>query len=86
MGLAWPSFTLKTLPEPEYPDVTLRQVPARRMAAVRYSGFWSERNYLQCKLEPESWIHEQGLGIAGDPPWARYPPPLSLGSCGGTRF
>ncbi|MGD9230909.1 MAG: heme-binding protein, partial [Desulfobacterales bacterium] len=35
------SYTLKTLPEPENPNITLRQVPARRLAAVRYSGFWS---------------------------------------------
>jgi len=45
------SYTLETLPEPEDPKVTLRQVPARRMAAVRYSGFWSEKNYLRsCRL------------------------------------
>jgi hypothetical protein len=44
------SYTLETLPEPEDPKVALRQVPARRMAAVRYSGFWSEKGYLQHKV------------------------------------
>jgi len=71
------SYTLETLPEPEDPDVTLRQVPARRMAAVRYSGFWSEKNYLRYKMELESWIHERGLTIVGDPVWARYNPPFT---------
>jgi effector-binding domain-containing protein len=71
------SYTLETLPEPEDPKVTLRQVPARRMAAVRYSGFWSEKNYLRYKLELESWIHERGLTIVGDPIWARYNPPFT---------
>jgi len=71
------SYTLDTLPEPEDPKVTLRQVPARRMAAVRYSGFWSEKNYLRYKLELESWIHEKGLTIVGDPIWARYNPPFT---------
>jgi effector-binding domain-containing protein len=71
------SYTLETLPEPEDPKVTLRQVPARRMAAVCYSGFWSEKNYLRYKSELESWIHEQGLSIAGDPIWARYNPPFT---------
>jgi hypothetical protein len=33
------SFSLETLPEPEDPSVTLRQVPARHIAAVRYAGF-----------------------------------------------
>ena len=71
------SYTLETLPEPDDPKVTLRQVPARRMAAVRYSGFWSEKNYLRYKLALESWIHEKGLTIVGDPIWARYNSPFT---------
>lgn len=70
------SYTLETLPEPEDPAISLRQVPARQMAAVRYSGFWSEKGYLRNKLELESWINERGLTIAGDPVWARYNPPF----------
>ena len=70
--------TLETLPVPEDPQVTLRQVPARRMAVVRYSGFWSEKNYFRYKLELESWIHEKGLTVVGDPVWARYNPPFTL--------
>lgn len=72
------SYTLETLPEPDDPKVTLRQIPARRMASVRYSGFWSEKNYLRYKVELESWIEEMGLGIVGDPIWARYNHPLTL--------
>jgi len=70
------AYTLETLPEPEDPAITLRQVPAHRMAAVRYSGFWSEKGYLRNKRELESWIQEKGLAIAGDPVWARYNPPF----------
>lgn len=71
------SYTLETLPEPEDPAISLRQVSARQMAAVRYSGFWSEKGYLRNKQELESWIHERGLTIAGDPVWARYNPPFT---------
>jgi hypothetical protein len=71
------SYTLKTLPEPEDPNITLRQVPARRMASVRYSGFWSEKRYLKYKSELLSWIHERGHTIVGDPIWARYNPPFT---------
>jgi len=71
------SYTLETLPEPADPKVTLRQVPARRIAAVRYSGFWSEKNYLRYKLALESWIREKGLTIVGDPLWARYNSPFT---------
>lgn len=70
------SYTLETLPEPADPKVTLRQVPARQMAAVRYSGFWSEKGYLKNKLELEAWIQKMGLRIMGDPIWARYNPPF----------
>lgn len=71
------SYTLKTLPEPEDPNVTLHQVPARRMAAVRYSGFWSEERYLRYKSELELWIKQKGFTIVGDPIWARYNPPFT---------
>ena len=71
------SYGLETLPEPGDPRVTLRQVPARRMAALRYSGRWTESSYLRHKLELESWVRERGLRIAGDPVWARYNPPFA---------
>lgn len=71
-------YTLETLPVPEDPQVKLRLVPARRMAAVRYSGFWSEKNYLKHKQELEAWIHKQGLSVKGEPVWARYNPPFTL--------
>jgi effector-binding domain-containing protein len=69
------AYTLETLPVPENPEVNLRSVPARRMAAVRYSGFWSERSYLRYKSELESWVRSKNLSITGAPIWARYNPP-----------
>jgi hypothetical protein len=72
------SSTLETLPKPEDPEITLRQVPSRRMAAVRYSGFWSEKNYRTYLGKLESWIDQNGLTITGDPVWARYNSPYSL--------
>ena len=68
--------TLETLPVPDDPAVTLREVPARRVAAVRYSGFWSEEGYLRNKQRLESWIEQKGLSIAGEAVWARYNPPF----------
>lgn len=72
------SYTIETIPEPEDPQVKLRLVPARRIAAVRYSGFWSEKNYLRYRLDLESWIRKKGLTTVGDPIWARYDPPYTL--------
>jgi len=72
------SQTLESLPVPTDPGITLRPVPARRIAAVRYSGFWSEKNYLRYKGELEKWIRDNGLTACGAPIWARYNPPFAL--------
>lgn len=74
-----PSFyTMATIPEPINPKVILRQVPARKMAAVRYSGTWSEENYQENMEELNRWIAALGVSVLGDPIWARYNAPFSL--------
>jgi effector-binding domain-containing protein len=72
------SYTMETLPTPDNPNIKLRQVPARRVAAVRYSGFWSEEKYLFNKEKLESWIREKGFTVVGEAVWARYNPPFTL--------
>ena len=70
------SYSMEALPIPDDPQVVLRKVPARRMAAVRYSGFWSEKNYQKNKLKLDSWILKEGLTVSGEPIWARYNAPF----------
>ncbi len=70
-------YTLENLPVPDDPRVTLRQVPARRVASVRYSGFWSEEKYLHNKAKLEAWIRENKFVVVGEPVWARYNPPFT---------
>ena len=72
------TYTLETLPVPNDPNVTLRQLPARRMAAVRYSGLWTKKNYNHFKKELEEWINKNQLKKTGEPIWARYNPPFTL--------
>jgi hypothetical protein len=72
------SYTLSTLPQPKDPSVTLRQVPAQQMAVIRYSGLWTEKNYLSHKSELEAWIQKVGLTKTGDAVWARYNAPFTL--------
>jgi len=71
------SYKMSDLPVPEDPDVTLRQIPARRMACVQYSGTWSEKRYNQYREELESWIEKNGFRVLGEPIWARYNPPFT---------
>jgi effector-binding domain-containing protein len=71
------SFTLETIPEPKDPNVVLRQVPERYIAAIRYSGFWSQKGYLRNKAKLQEWIKVKGLRILGEPIWARYNAPFT---------
>ena len=71
------SYTLDSLPIPDDPDIKLRKISARRVAAVQYSGFWSEKSYLQHKSELEAWIDKSGFIVTGEAIWARYNSPFT---------
>jgi hypothetical protein len=68
-------YTLETLPEPLDPAVRFRQVPARRVAVLSYSGTWAESRYLEKLDELREAMRREGLKPAGEPIWARYDPP-----------
>lgn len=71
------SYTIETLPTPDDSKIKLRQVPARRVAAVRYSGFWSEGKYLRHKEKLEEWIRDNRFTVTGEAVWARYNSPFT---------
>jgi len=70
------SYTLATLPKPNDANVMLRLVPMQRVAAIRYSGLWSEKRYQEHKSQLEAWIAQNKLAINGEASWARYDPPF----------
>lgn len=70
------SYTMQTLPKPDDSSVILREVPARRVASIRYSGLWSEARYLEHKSQLEAWIRKNKMKAAGEASWARYDPPF----------
>lgn len=72
------AYSMETLPIPTDPNITLRQVPARRVAAVRYSGTWSEEKYLLHKGKLEKWITDNRFVVNGETVWARYNSPFTL--------
>lgn len=71
-------YTMQTLPEPSDSSVKLREVPSRKIAAIRYSGSWGEKKYESKKLLLEEFIERKGLKIAGEDIFARYDPPFQL--------
>ncbi|HML73681.1 MAG TPA: heme-binding protein [Anaerohalosphaeraceae bacterium] len=71
-------YSLETIPQPLDSSVQIRQVPARKIAAIRYSGTWSQKRYEQKKTILESFIQEKGLNPTDQPIFARYDPPFQL--------
>lgn len=71
-------YAMQTLPEPLDPAVTLREIPARKMASVRYSGTWSQKRYEEQRGRLEEFIESRKWKIVGEPVFARYDPPFQL--------
>jgi hypothetical protein len=69
-------YTLETLPVPTDSRVKLVQDSGRLMAAIRYSGTWSEAGYEENEALLEEFIEKRALIKAGEPVWARYDPPF----------
>jgi hypothetical protein len=69
-------YALDDLPQPLDTRVTLRQVPVRYVAALKYSGTWSQSRYEEKKAVLENHIAKRGLNTVGEPIWARYDPPF----------
>ncbi|WP_408637034.1 heme-binding protein [Pseudomonas aestuarii] len=79
------SDSLATLPEPKDPAMTLRQVPARQIALVRYSGFWSEQAYTSKKAELDAWIENTVSALLASQSWPAMPRPLFRLFCDATK-
>jgi hypothetical protein len=71
------SWTMKTLPEPNDARVTLREVPPKTVAVLRYSGTWSDANYAEHLAVLKKQVTAAGLETVGEPIWARYDPPYT---------
>jgi len=69
--------TLATAPEPVDPRVQLRDVPAAAWAVIRYSGTWSQSNYLEHLAELKAALGAAGVATQGEPVLARYNAPFT---------
>ena len=70
------SYTMETIPQPRDESVVIRKIPAYRAAAIRYSGFWSEKKYHEHLEKLNDWIDTNGYKRLGEPVWARYDAPF----------
>jgi len=69
-------YTMQTLPKPADPRVALREVPAQKVAAIRFSKFSTEATIAEQTTLLQAWITQQGLKAVGMPQFARYDPPF----------
>ena len=69
--------TLATAPEPIDARVQLREVPSANWAVIRYSGTWSNANYLEHLGELQAALQAAGVATQGEPVLARYNAPFT---------
>jgi len=71
-------YSLETAPVPADPRVRVIPVPGKLMAVIRYSGRWTEGNYVTNRDELLATLAKAGIMTAGEPVLSRYNGPLSL--------
>ncbi len=69
-------YTMDTLPEPADARVTLREVPARTVAAHRFSGRTSNGNHEKHEQRLLDALEANGIATLSDPTLARYDGPM----------
>ena len=69
--------TAATAPEPLDTRVTLRDIAPNRVAVIRYSGFWSDANYIQHLEKLQAALHAAGLAWEGEAVYSRYNAPFT---------
>ncbi len=69
------SLDESSAPLPTRSEVSVRKVPARLVAAVHFTGRWSEAAFEKHRAELLSAAADAGLMTIGDPWFARFNPP-----------
>lgn len=72
------TYTLETLPTPNNPQVQLQAVPAKTVAALRFSWYATEKRAAGKQATLEELLTKDGLVTNGPAQVAQYNPPLSM--------
>jgi hypothetical protein len=77
IGFVMPAkYTRENIPQPSDEHITLRQIPARVMAVLGYSGAWSQERYAEHEKALREEIAKAGWQLRGEIEFARYDPPF----------
>jgi DNA gyrase inhibitor GyrI len=69
------SYTLETLPKPNNPDVTVRVVPPKKYAALRFRGYAPEGKVARKMEGMLALLKQDNITPVGSPSVAQYNPP-----------
>lgn len=69
------AYTLETLPQPKDSRIHFKLLPARKMAAIRFSGYFRQEMIQKNKQRLGHWLQEQNIETEGDFIVAGYNPP-----------
>jgi len=72
-------YRLADLPAPAGKDLQLTEIPARRVAAVRFSGRTTDALIAEQEQALRQWMDTRGLKAAGIPVYAYYNDPFTPG-------
>ncbi|HUS39934.1 MAG TPA: heme-binding protein [Pirellulales bacterium] len=71
-------YTAETAPEPKDPNVSLRNIDKRQIAAIRFSGRFRNEVAEENRQRLASWLESRGLAHFGDWKFAGYNPPWTI--------
>ena len=76
MHFVMPSeYNMETLPKPNNPKVLVRQIPDKKYAVIRFSGFSGADKVEEKTNRLLEWMEQNGLEPKGEPELARYNAP-----------
>ena len=79
MAFTLPSeFDMATLPEPDLANVTLLEVPGRRVAAIPFSGWATDGKVSEMTEKLMAVLAENEIKTVGPPSVNQYDPPMTL--------
>lgn len=71
-------ITLANAPTPDDSRVLLREIPAQKVATLRYGGLNSPEKMASNAALLENWLKEHDYQVVGDAMMASYDPPWTL--------
>ena len=70
-------FNMDTAPAPTDERVFIREIPARIMAVIRYSGRWTDRNRAKYEKRLRENLQSHGIDTVSGAETAAYNPPFT---------